>query len=335
MTAVIATIPVGSFPNSVAFAGRRGRGRHSHAYVANNQDDTVSVINTVTTTIHGIDGPHIVKSSRNGAHAYVLRSGGVSVIDTATNTVTTNISHGAGSAFGMGLSPDGAHIYVTEFGDTVSVIDIATHTVTSTITVGETPTSVGFTPDGAHAYIANGGSGTVSVIDTATNTVTTTISVGSSPEVVAVSPDGARVYVTNYWDGVTEVNGKIVSWGPGTVSEIDTAANTVTTTMTVGRLPRGVAVSPNSTRAYVTNTADNTVSVISTEPVVSSPSEKLIGSLIGAVDRDGGGWFVVGNKFIPVPPRSPFLSVMAETAAPHLDRAIENPKLGKDIRRLR
>jgi YVTN family beta-propeller protein len=391
MTAVIATIPVGSYPDSVAFAGRHGRGRHSHAYVANSQDGTVSVINTVTNTvtatIHGIDGPQIVKSSRNGAHAYVLRSGGVSVIDTATNTVTTNISHGVGNAFGMGLSPDGAHIYVTEFGDTVSVIDLATHTVTSTVTVGETPISVGFSPDGAHAYVPNGGSdtvsvidtatntvtttipiggagdsrptpasvevspdgarayvansfykaanGTVSVIDTATNTVTATIPVGSTPEVVAVSPDGARVYVTNYWDGVTEVNGKIVSWGPGTVSEIDTATNTVTTTMTVGRLPRGVAVSPDSTRAYVTNTADNTVSVISTEPVVSSPSQKLIGGLIGAVDRDGGGWFVIGNTFIPIPPRSPFLSVMAQAAAAHVGQAIDNPKLGKDIRNLR
>jgi YVTN family beta-propeller protein len=152
---------------------------------------------------------------------------------------------------------------------------------------------------------------------------------------VTVSPDGARVYVTNYWDGVTEVGGKVVSEVGGTVSVIDTATNTVTTTVAVGREPRGVAVSPDSTRVYVTNSVDSTVSVISTEPVVSSPSEKLIGSLIGAVDRDGGGWFVVGNKFIPIPPRSPFLSVMAKAAALHLDRAIENPKLGKDIRRLR
>jgi YVTN family beta-propeller protein len=311
----------------------------------------------------------------------------VSVIDTATNTVTTNISQGVGSRFGMGLSPDGVNIYVTEFGNTVSVIDLATHTVTSTITVGETPIGVAFSPDGAHAYVPNGGSDTVSVIDTATKTVATTIPiagaddsrpcpvsvavspdgahayvanaffhapngavsvidtttnsviatipVGAIPDVVAVSPDGARVYVTNYWDGVVEVGGKIVTWGAGTVSVIDAAARTVAATITVGRLPRGVAVSPDSSRAYVANVGDNTVSVISTAPVLSPPSAKLIGGLIGAVERDGGGWFVVGNKFIPVPPRSPFLSVMAEAAAPHLDQAIDNPKLAKDLRNLR
>jgi YVTN family beta-propeller protein len=391
MTAVIATIAVGQNPYSVAFAGRRGRGRHSHAYVSNPEDDTVSVIstatNTVSATIHGIDGPQIVKSSHNGAHVYVLRSGGVSVIDSSTNTVTTNIAHGEGYAFGMGVSPDGASLYITEAGDTVSAIDTATHAVRSTITVGETPISVAFSPDGAHAYVANGGSdsvsvintvtntvattipiagagdfrptpvsvavspdgahayvansffpaanGTVSVIDTTTNSVTATIPVGSTPDVVAVSPDGARVCVTNYWDGVVEVGPKIVSWGAGTVSVIDTASRAVTSIVTVGSLPRGVAVSTDSSRAYVANVGSNTVSVISTAPDFSAPSEKLIGGLIGAVDRDGSGWFVVGNKFIPVPPRSPFVSVLAEAAAPHLDQAIDNPKLAKDIRNLR
>jgi YVTN family beta-propeller protein len=116
---------------------------------------------------------------------------------------------------------------------------------------------------------------------------------------------------------------------------IDTATNTVSATITVGTFPTGVAVSPNSTRVYVTNFGDNTVSVISTEPVLSSPSQELFGELIGAVDRDGGGWFVVGNTFIPIPPRSPFLSVMARGAAAHLGQAIDNPKLGKDIRHLR
>jgi YVTN family beta-propeller protein len=159
MTAVIATIPVGSYPWRVAVAGGRGRRHHNNAYVTSYADGTVSVIstvtNTVTTTIHGIDAARDVTISPNGAHAYVGRSDGVAVIDTATNTVTTTIPVGGGSEEGVAVSPDGAHLYLTHAGDTVSVIDLATNTVTSTITVGGNPWGVAFTPDGAHAYVAN------------------------------------------------------------------------------------------------------------------------------------------------------------------------------------
>ena len=48
------------------------------------------------------------------------------------------------------------------------------------------------------------------------------------------------------------------------MSVIDTATNTVTATITVGAGPVGVAVSPDGTRAYVTNLGDDTVSVIDT-----------------------------------------------------------------------
>ena len=65
---------------------------------------------------------------------------------------------------------------------------------------------------------------------------------------MAFSLDGATAYVTN-GDG-------------GTVSVIDTATNTVTTTITVGDFPRGVAFSPDGTTAYVVNTGPGTVSVI-------------------------------------------------------------------------
>ncbi len=54
------------------------------------------------------------------------------------------------------------------------------------------------------------------MIDTATNTVTATITVGNGPRSVAITPDGALAYVTNF--------------GADTVSVIDTATNTVTTT---------------------------------------------------------------------------------------------------------
>ena len=49
-----------------------------------------------------------------------------------------------------------------------------------------------------------------------------------------------------------------------TVSVIDTATNTVVSTVAVGSHPRGVAVNPNGTRAFVTNRDSNTVSIIDT-----------------------------------------------------------------------
>jgi YVTN family beta-propeller protein len=52
--------------------------------------------------------------------------------------------------------------------------------------------------------------------------------------------------------------------GFDTVSVIDTATNTVVTTIPVGVNPEGVAITPDGTRAYVTNNTSNTVSVIDT-----------------------------------------------------------------------
>jgi YVTN family beta-propeller protein len=151
-----------------------------------------------------------------------------------------------------------------------------------------------------------------------------------------VSPDGTRVYVT-VTDPVT--NTKF----DGTVSVIDTATSTVITTVPVGGVITGVAVSPDSTRVYVTHYNDNgddsdagIVSVIAVADGLfdNSRSSQLIAELIGAVERDGGGWLVIGDHVVPIPPRSPFLSSIAEAAAPHLGQAIENGELADQIRQL-
>ena len=52
---------------------------------------------------------------------------------------------------------------------------------------------------------------------------------------------------------------------PNTLSVIDTATNTVVATVPVGLFPLGgIAITPDGTRAYVTNSNSNTVSVIDT-----------------------------------------------------------------------
>ncbi|WP_406510602.1 beta-propeller fold lactonase family protein [Streptomyces sp. NBC_00212] len=63
-------------------------------------------------------------------------------------------------------------------------------------------------------------------------------------------PNGSTLYITNY--------------ASASVSVINTATNTVTTTVPVGTQPFGIVVTPNGNTAYVTNSNDNTVSVINT-----------------------------------------------------------------------
>ncbi|MFJ9846064.1 IPT/TIG domain-containing protein [Kitasatospora sp. NPDC101155] len=193
------TVPVGAGPIGIAITPN-GR----HAYVANNGDSTVSVIDTAffttVATIPGLAGPVGVALGPSGTSAYVTNagSGTVSVIDTATNTVTATITVGA-NPIGVAVTPDGSHIYVANNGDgTVSVIDTATDAVVgSPIPVGTNPAGAASSPDGSQIWVVNFGSNSVSAIDTATNTVTDTLTVGASPSRVAITPNGLSSYVTD------------------------------------------------------------------------------------------------------------------------------------------
>ena len=170
----------------------------------------------------------------DGSKVYVTNaaSNTVSVIDTATNTVTATIPVGSGRQ-GVAVTPDGSKVYVanTNSPGTVSVIDTATNTVTATVPVRFTPANVAVTPDGSAVYVSNVDNQNVIVIDTATNTVTATIRVGIFPSGIAAAPDGSKVYVANF--------------SSNTVSVIDTATNTVTATIgPVGNGPDGLGGQP-------------------------------------------------------------------------------------------
>jgi YVTN family beta-propeller protein len=109
----------------------------------------------------------------------------VSVINTATNTVTATIPVGI-SPIGICANPDGSKVYVANggnsMGNTVSVINSTADTVSATITVGTQPYGISVSPDGSKVYVVNScSSGNVSVINTVTDTVIATIAVGSYP----------------------------------------------------------------------------------------------------------------------------------------------------------
>jgi probable HAF family extracellular repeat protein/YVTN family beta-propeller protein len=135
----------------------------------------------------------------NGAEVYVSNNGDntVSVINTATNTVTHTVSVGS-SPDALAVAPDGSKVFVGQHGGNVTVIETATKSTTIVNTLGGPVRDLAITPDGSKVYLAMEFSG-LRVIDTSTNSVSN-VSGFVCPEGVRVTPDGSSVYV-NYQCG--------------------------------------------------------------------------------------------------------------------------------------
>ena len=217
--------------------------------------------------------------------AYITNSANdtVSVIDMATNNVTTTVPVGSGPG-GVAVTSDEKMVYVANSNDgTVSVIDTGTNTVISTVNIGTEngSTGVAVNPAGTKGYVV-GNYGTVSVIDTATNNVTATMPVGSGPGGVAVTPDGTKVYVANSNDG--------------TVSVIDTGTNNVTATVNVGNYLSGVAANSAGTKGYIANIVSNIISVIKMEKNNVTSTSNVAGQLVGVAVNPAGTKVYVANS---------------------------------------
>ncbi|HVJ51566.1 MAG TPA: YncE family protein [Aliidongia sp.] len=208
--------------------------------------------------------------------AYVTTNTGISVIDTATNQVSSTIPV-IGEA--LAVAPNGKRVYVSG-ANGVAVINTATNAVVTTIPAIGGPVAIA--PDGAHAYA--GESNAIAVIDTASNTITATVMMPSGiagPSQIAIAPDGKHAYVlgrqaqfivltvfdtTNFsvsatvslesllppTDLAVTPDGKLVyvTGDDIGVQAIDTSTFTVISGG-ASRNPLGVAVAPNGKFAYV------------------------------------------------------------------------------------
>ena len=231
-------------------------GAEPYAYITNQRDNTVSVIdintNTVAATVYGFNSPYGVVVTPDGSKVYVTNQADntVSVINTTTNTVISTVPVGSYPT-GIAVSPDGTNVYVANYySNTVSVINTATDSVYNTLNVGAQPEGVVVSPNGANLYVANYNSNTVYQINTATNIITNVVGVGCQLYGIAVTPDGTKLYVTCY--------------GNNNVYVISTVSFNVLAAPYVGAQPEGVAVSPNGANVYVANYNSNTVSIINT-----------------------------------------------------------------------
>lgn len=119
--------------------------------------------------------------------------------------------------------------------------------VIATIGVGLNPAGIAVTPNNLFAYVANNnnnsipGGDTVSVLNLTNNTLEQTISDSSfnEPYTITINANGTKAYVTNS--------------NSATVTIIDIATNTVSSTIGGFDGPSGFIITPDGNHAYVNN----------------------------------------------------------------------------------
>lgn len=265
---VVATVPVGDFPQGVAVnpAG-------TAVYVANTASSEFTVIDTVTlmaTTVPAGPGTTGVAIHPDGTRIYLSNpnwsgegTSTVSVVDRATNTIIDEILCGNGSC-GIQVHPAGKKAYVANaFDGTIAVFDTDTHKVIDTIfleTVGPNepcvPVPLTIHPEGTYVYAANRAGPSFWAINTTTHEAIA-LPFGHSHVGIAVNPAGTAVYLPDFNDQ----NPDLPPQGT-TVDVIDTKTLELITTIDGLDAPLDVSIHPDGTRVYITNTGNNTLSVI-------------------------------------------------------------------------
>jgi len=244
------------------------------AYIANNTDATVSILdtasNTVSATITVGQQPYGVAVNAMGSRVYVSNQTDktISVIDTMDNSVSTIAL--ANTPGGLAVNAAGTRLFVADNdGASLSVYDTATKSKLTTVSLGyNLPEGVAVGPatGGAYAvYVSCSGSNKVVVVDANDGTSSyaksaTEYTVGSTanpgPMGLAVMPNGSKVYVANW----TESSISVINTSTSGVSTIASGSGIAALS-----LPFGVAVSPDGLKVYVSNSgALDTISVIAT-----------------------------------------------------------------------
>lgn len=197
------------------------------------------------------------RDNHDNPNAYVTDNinGSVSVIDTRTNAVIATVT-GFSHPFCATVSPNGKLVYVCSIDSSIKVIDTATNTISASISLpgatgfigqeGAGP-NVAFSRHGDRAYVVTSGGGvssTLYAINTETSTVISSTSFGSTFLLaVAVSPNGDNIYLG------TEANPLSQSG----ILVVDADGDEPTQTIALGHLITNLALSRDGDRLYASD----------------------------------------------------------------------------------
>ena len=290
-----------------------------HVYVASSGDDSLAAFARNPTTgtlsfvefeddgVGGVDGLGDalgVAVSPDGKHVYVAGQFDDSLAAFARNPTTGTLSFvefeadgvggvdGLNGAFGVSVSPDGKHVYVTGSDDN-SLAAFARNPTTGTLSFVEFEddgvggadglggaAGVSVSPDGKHVYVT--GSDEDSLAAFARNPTTGALSfvefeddgVGgvdglASALGVAVSPDGMHVYVAGTGDDSLAAFARNPTTGALSFVEFeDDGVGGVDGLLGAA----GVSVSPDGKQVYVASLADDSLAAFARNPTTGALS---------------------------------------------------------------
>jgi len=274
------------------------------------------------TTVVGsyASGPRFAAYSPDGRYSYLTFPDTDQLIryDTQTGTSSSPVTFAADTnPYEVQVSPDGQRLYVTLQGvwatdsGGLAEIDAATMTVTRTIPIrydpgsGQVttgPTALVLSPDGTHAYVFESVRDYVARVNLITGTVVAetalyyTNGVGPIPQ-MAITPDGSKLFVTqNFTFGspfsqLSMINTTNFSAVPTVISPGSGILN----------LPSGIAIAPDGSKMYVTNTGDDYVNIFDPSTnaylghvLVQNANTTALANALVAVSPDSSQ-FVVSN----------------------------------------
>ena len=220
-------------------------------------------------------GPNPVFLGTTSNQAFVINSGDSTTPPTVSvyialnpqgSTVSTVTLPASSSKPVAGATSSANNIYIANSGSNdVSVISTGVLAVTTTIPLpaGDSkPVMIAGNAANNKIFVVNQGSGNVTEISTIDNTVIKDIKVGTSPVWAVMSTDGLFVFVVNQGDGTVSVIDASLDIVLPCSGVFCVGGNAIRVGSSPASSPNFAFYEPKLKRVYVSNTGENTVSVI-------------------------------------------------------------------------
>jgi YVTN family beta-propeller protein len=272
---VLARVPTGEGPHEVAVSADG-----KLAFVANygtgpNPGHTLSVIDLVgQKEVRKVDlapmlRPHGLAVAGGKVYFTAEANRLVGRYDPVANKIDWVMGTGQGTTHMVvaGKTPD--QLFTANItGDTISIIE---RNAVTAIPVGKGPEALDLSPDGKELWTAHSRDGGVSIIDLASKKVVQTLNLGTKrSNRLKFTPDGKRVLITDL-DG-------------GELLVLDAAARKEIQRVKLGKMPEGILIAKDGSRAYVCVAGDDQIAIVDLATL------QVTGHLTTGKGPDGMAW---------------------------------------------